>query len=151
RLRIQQRSGFSIDAKTPCKTSTRDTTQVVDVVTYYGVVQDSILLEYYTFKVIVFLNGFNLVNLHEGQSQFKRDPFVLALQVTQVFYSREDEASPRGFIDFRIDDENTDNIYRPQLEIFMDENNERDKDGGDCISMIVSNEIGFNYDGKLKI
>ncbi|XP_021829510.1 uncharacterized protein LOC110769780 [Prunus avium] len=59
-------------------------------------------------------DGFTLVNLHEGQSQFERDLFILASQAKQVFYSREDETSswyvvmkapPKGFQDLEIFDE----------------------------------------------
>lgn len=46
------------------------------------------------------------MNLHQGQSQFEKDPFIQASQGKQVFYSRESETSnwyvvlkapPRGF------------------------------------------------------
>ena len=34
-----------------------------------------------------------MVNSHEGQSQFERDLFILAIQAKQVVYSRDTETS----------------------------------------------------------
>ncbi|XP_059624867.1 uncharacterized protein LOC132268136 isoform X2 [Cornus florida] len=89
--RSTQDSGVSIEVETICQSSARDTNQVVGKVSYYGVLKDILLLDYYTFKVPIFdcewanirngikvEDGFVLVNLHEGQSQFRRDPFILA-------------------------------------------------------------------------
>ncbi|KAG7559181.1 NAC domain [Arabidopsis thaliana x Arabidopsis arenosa] len=39
-------------------------------------------------------DGFTLVNLHLNQSAFLQDPYILAAQAKQVFYSREDDSSP---------------------------------------------------------
>ncbi|PON80465.1 hypothetical protein PanWU01x14_000210, partial [Parasponia andersonii] len=55
-----------------------------------------------------------LVNLHQSQNQFERDPFILASQAKQVFYSREHDSSnwyvvlkapPRGFHELEKYDE----------------------------------------------
>lgn len=122
-----QDSGVSIEAETICRSSVRDNSQVVGKVSYYGVIKDIILLDYYTFKVPVFNcdwanpgngvkieDGFTLVNLHQGQKMFERDPFILASQAKQVFYSRDNDESnwyvllkapPRGIHDMEIYDE----------------------------------------------
>ena len=39
-------------------------------------------------------DGFTLVNLHLNQSAFRNDPYILASQAKQVFYSVEDDSSP---------------------------------------------------------
>ncbi|OAO89344.1 hypothetical protein AXX17_ATUG01590 [Arabidopsis thaliana] len=38
-------------------------------------------------------DGFTLVKLHQSQVSFERDPYILASQAKQVFYSRADESS----------------------------------------------------------
>ncbi|CAE5974205.1 unnamed protein product [Arabidopsis arenosa] len=88
------------------ESSAKDTSQVVDLVSYYGRVTDIILLDYNVFYVPLFLcqwavkgngvkeeDGFTLVNLNHSQVSFSRDPYILASQAKQVFYSREDESS----------------------------------------------------------
>lgn len=54
---------------------------------------------------------FTLVNLHLTQSTFLQDPYILATQAKQVFYSREDDSShwyvvirapPRGYHELEI-------------------------------------------------
>ena len=82
------------------------TTQVVGKVTYYGVLRDILVLDYNTFQVPIFKcdwanivngvkvdEGFTLVNLHEAQSQFGNNPFILASQAKQLFYSEDIEKS----------------------------------------------------------
>ena len=72
-----QDSGVYLDATTMCRSSLKDTNQVVDQVSYYRVIKDIILLDYRTFKVplfdcdwasvpngVKFEEGFTLVNLH---------------------------------------------------------------------------------------
>lgn len=91
---------------TVCRSSARDTSQVVGKVSYFGAIKDIILLDYYMFSIPIFKcdwanigigvkvdDGFTLVNLHQGQSQFEKDPFIRASQAKQVFYSRESETS----------------------------------------------------------
>jgi len=39
-------------------------------------------------------DGFTLVNLHLNQSAFLKDPYILASQAKQVFYSVEDDSLP---------------------------------------------------------
>ncbi|VVA32223.1 PREDICTED: transposon CACTA En/Spm [Prunus dulcis] len=123
----RQDSGVSLEATTICISSAKDNTPVTGKVAYYGVLKEVIVLSYHEFYIalvkcdwasivngIKLDNGFTLVNLHEGQSQFERDPFILASQAKQVFYSREDETSswyvvmkalPKGFQDLEISDE----------------------------------------------
>lgn len=93
------------------------------------------MLDYYTFQFPVFKcdwanvasgvkveDGFTLVNLPQGQNQLQRDPFVLASQAKQVFYSRESDTSswfvllkapPRGFHELEIYDESTNTSCEP--------------------------------------
>lgn len=71
---------------------------------YYGIIRQILVLDFYKFRLAVFLcdwanmafgvkkvDGFTLVNLHEGLS--KKDPFILASHAQQVFYSRDNEKS----------------------------------------------------------
>lgn len=133
--RSTQNSGVTIEAETICRSSARDTNQVVQKISYYGVLKEIILLDYRTFKVPLFHcdwanirngikveDGLTLVNLQEGQSQFARDPFILASQAKQVFYSRDTETSswyvvlkapPRGSYDMEDFEGNVDVPYPP--------------------------------------
>ena len=107
------------------------------------------LLDYYTFRIPVFYcdwasktgvkvdEGFTLVNLHQGQQQFKKDPFILASQAKQVFYSRENDSSPwyvvlkappRGFNESDMDDEN---IYTPSRPLDLTRLDNNIEDGND--------------------
>ncbi|TYJ98659.1 uncharacterized protein E5676_scaffold507G00490 [Cucumis melo var. makuwa] len=125
-----QNSGVVVDATTLCRSSAKDKSQVIDVVAYYGVLQEIILLDYYVYQLLIFKcdwanvhnevkveEGFTLVNLHQSQSKFVREPFILASQGKQVFYARENDTSnwyvvlkapPRGFHDLKMYDENYD-------------------------------------------
>ncbi|CAA7040016.1 unnamed protein product [Microthlaspi erraticum] len=89
------------------ESSARDSRHTADIVTFYGVVKEIILLDYHMFQVPLFRyvwankgNGvkeeeaFTLVNLYMNQSAFLQDPYILASQAKQVFYSREDDTSP---------------------------------------------------------
>ena len=91
-----QNSGVSIDATTMCRSSAKDISQVVGVVSYYGVLKEIILLDYFTVQIPIFKchwanvpngvrveDGLTLVNLHPSQSQFVKDPFILASQVNK--------------------------------------------------------------------
>lgn len=90
-----------------CRSSARDTNQKADIVAYYGVIQEIILLDYHMFQVPLFKckwankghgvkeeEGFTLVNQHINQSAFRQDPYIMPAQARQVFYSREDDSSP---------------------------------------------------------
>lgn len=90
-----------------CRASAKDSRQTADIVTFYGVIKEILLLDYHMFKVPLFRcrwankgngvkeeDGFTLVNLQVNQSTYMSDPFILPSQAKQVFYSREDDNSP---------------------------------------------------------
>ena len=104
--RLSQNSGVYYEATSMCRSSARDTAQVVNVVSYYGRVVDIILLDYNAFYVPIFRcewavkgngvkveNGFTLVNFNHSHISFGKDPFILASQARQIFYSRENDES----------------------------------------------------------
>ncbi|KAG6479434.1 hypothetical protein ZIOFF_062900 [Zingiber officinale] len=103
--RSTQDTGVSVEADTIWQSSSTDS-HTVGRQSYYGVIRDIVLLDYYFFKVPVFRcdwanpgtgikmdDGFTLVNLHQGLRTFENDPFILASQAKQVFYSRENDES----------------------------------------------------------
>ncbi|XP_022557732.1 uncharacterized protein LOC111205791 [Brassica napus] len=114
-----QNSGVTYEAFSMCRSSARDMKQVADMLTYYGVIKEILLIDYHMFKVPLFRcnwantgngakeeDGFTLVNLHMNQAAYLKDPFILPSQAKQVFYSREDDnsnwyvvmrAPPRGY------------------------------------------------------
>ncbi|KAL5856716.1 hypothetical protein ACOSQ3_004174 [Xanthoceras sorbifolium] len=121
-----QDSGVSIEAETVCTITGRDGSQVTKKMVYYGVLRKILLVDYNQFRVPLFKcdwvsgndvkveDGFTLVNLHPRVNKYDRDPFILASQATQVFYSRETDTSnwyvvlkapPRGFHDLEKFDE----------------------------------------------
>lgn len=104
--RKSQNSGVYYEATAVCRASAKDTSQVVDLVSYYGRVTYIILMDYNIFYVPLFRcqwavkgngvkieDGFTLVNMSHSQASFASDPYILASQAKQVFYSREDESS----------------------------------------------------------
>ncbi|XP_073121628.1 uncharacterized protein [Henckelia pumila] len=104
--RSTQDSGVSIVADTICQSGGNDSSHTIGRLSYYGVIRDIILLDYYSFQVPVFRcdwanpstgikmeDGFTLVNLHQGIRTFESDPFILASQAKQVFYSRDNDES----------------------------------------------------------
>ncbi|XP_020875418.1 uncharacterized protein LOC110226885 [Arabidopsis lyrata subsp. lyrata] len=104
--RKNQNSGVFYEATAVCRASAKDTSQVVDLVSYYGRVIDIILLDYNVFYVPLFRchwavmgngakieDGFTLVNMNHSQVSFLKDPYILASQAKQVFYLREDAES----------------------------------------------------------
>ncbi|XP_062075977.1 uncharacterized protein LOC133780117 [Humulus lupulus] len=101
-----QNSGVSIEVTTMCRSSAKDVSQVPNLVSYYGVIREIILLDYYIVQIPIFKcelenvpNGvrvedsLTLVNLHQSQWSVGRYPFILASQAKQVFYSREHDSS----------------------------------------------------------
>ncbi|KAK9936382.1 hypothetical protein M0R45_013227 [Rubus argutus] len=145
--RETQNSGVTYDATSMCRASAKDNAQVADLVTYYGILTDIILLDYHVFYVPVFKchwankgngvkieDGFTLVNLHQSQVSFARDPYILASQAKQVFYSREDDSSnwyvvlkapPRGFHELETYDGNIDaTSMPPENDMDMDDASE---------------------------
>ncbi|XP_073309921.1 uncharacterized protein [Primulina huaijiensis] len=104
--RSTQDSGVSIDADTICQSNADGYSHTVGRISYYGVIRDIVLLDYYSFKVPVFRcdwanpgtgvkieDGFTLVNLQHGLKTFESDLFILASQAKQVFHSRDDDES----------------------------------------------------------
>ena len=105
--RKTQNSGVAYEAFSMCRASAKDSRQQADIVTYYGVIKEIILLDYHMFQVPLFKcswahkgrglkeeDGFTLVNLHMNQSTFANDPYIMPSQAKQVFYSREEDSSP---------------------------------------------------------
>ncbi|KAA0060339.1 uncharacterized protein E5676_scaffold318G00750 [Cucumis melo var. makuwa] len=94
---------------------------------------DYIINDYYVYRLPMFKcdwakihnvvkvdDGFTLVNLHQNQSQFSSEPYILASQAKQVFYARENDnspwyvvlkAPPRGFHELEKYDENVDTSF----------------------------------------
>ena len=104
--RKSQNSGGYYEVTSVCRSSAKDTSQVVDLVSYYGRVTYIILMDYNVFYVPLFRcqwavkgngvkieDGFTLVNMNQSQASFASDPYILASQAKQVFYFREDESS----------------------------------------------------------
>ncbi|CAA7025078.1 unnamed protein product [Microthlaspi erraticum] len=104
--RLSRNSGVYYEATAMCRSSAKDTAQVVDLVSYYGKVVDIILLDYNVFYVPIFWchwavrgngvkvkDGFTLVNMNQSQASFSKDPFILASQARQIFYSRDNDDS----------------------------------------------------------
>jgi hypothetical protein len=82
-------------------------------------------------------DGFTLVNLHQGQRQLEKEPFILASQAKQVFYSRDSsdsnwyvvlQAPPRGRHDLDMYEENVD-IFSGPLDVSRIDKNFADEDG----------------------
>ncbi|XP_010490322.1 PREDICTED: uncharacterized protein LOC104768087 [Camelina sativa] len=125
--RKTQNSGVTYEAFSMCRSSARDMRQVADMLTYYGVIKENLLMDYHMFKVPLFRcnwantgngvkeeDGFTLVNLHLNQTAYLKDPFILPSQAKQVFYSREDDnsnwyvvmrAPPRGYHELETEED----------------------------------------------
>lgn len=139
-----QNSGVSIEANTVRADGS------VEKITYYGILRDILMLDYRLFQVVLFKcdwaniyrgvkveDGFTLVNLHQFQNQFASDPFILATQAVQVFFSRESSSSnwyvvlkapPRGFHELEKYEEEENSTSKPLDESLL---NDRDVDNGD--------------------
>jgi len=122
-----QNSGVTYEAFSMCRSSARDMRQVADMITYYGVIKEILVIDYHMFRVPLFRcnwantangvkeeDGFTLVNLHMNQAAYLKDPFILPSQAKQVFYSREDDASnwyvvmrapPRGYHELETEED----------------------------------------------
>ena len=106
-MRKTQNSGVTYEAFSMCRSSARDTAHKADVVTFYGVIEEIILLDYHMFQIPLFKckwankgygvkeeQGFTLVNLQVNQSPYIQDPYIMASQAKQIFYAKEDDSSP---------------------------------------------------------
>ena len=120
--------------------------------TYYGILIDIILLDYHKFYIPIFKcqwanigngvkveDGFTLVNLHQNQASFLRDPYILASQAKQINFSKENDSSnwyvvfkapPRGFHELETDESIDDISY------FREECEENDMDV-DCVEDVT--------------
>ncbi|CAN6691810.1 unnamed protein product [Malus baccata var. baccata] len=151
-----QDSGVYLEAETSV-----NGTEEIKKVLYYGVIQEILVMDYYTFRVPIFKcdwantsngikvdDGFTLVNLHR-LNQFQNDPFILASQAKQVFYSRESETSdwyvvlkapPKGFHDLGKFDEDAYMSYAA-LDVYKLDDCVGDEDEGyvraDCEAIPV--------------
>lgn len=154
-----------------CRSSAKDTSQVFDLVSYYGRVTDIILLDYNVFYVPLFRcqwavrgngvmveDGFTLVNLNQSQVSFLRDPYILASQAKQVFYSREDDSlswyvvmkgSSRRYSKEDVEDGNADIGPLPS-DVDMDlEMDEAENARTDCEGIYVSNVASCSFSACL--
>lgn len=108
-LRVNQNSGVSLVAGTMQVSSANDKNPVFSNMSFYGVVVEIWLLDYFQFHIPVFKcdwvdsghgiknddMGFTLVDL--GRVGHKFDPFILASQAKQVFYVT-DQLDPKWSI-----------------------------------------------------
>lgn len=124
--RKTQCSGVSLTSTTPSLSSSRDQNLVVGNVRYYGAVDDIIELDYFGhFKVVLFRckwfhveqDEYGSIRVNFSKLCYSNDPFVMANQVSQVFYvqdSKENhwhyamETMPRDLFD--INEDSTDDV-----------------------------------------
>ena len=106
-VKSTQNSGVCIDAQTLMRSSAKDKTPIHQTTTYYGVIQEIMLLDNYLVQYPLFKCdwidvhkkngmkvdelGFTMVNLKRWLSKdiVEDDPFILASQVKQVFYVQD--------------------------------------------------------------
>ncbi|GAA0171414.1 hypothetical protein LIER_25448 [Lithospermum erythrorhizon] len=93
-----QNSGVSLTALTPSFATSKDINRVIGDVTYYGVIKSIVELDYWTvFSVVLFecdwfhteVDDCGLTRVNFKTFLSKDDPFVLSLQVHQVFYMED--------------------------------------------------------------
>lgn len=135
--RSTQNNGVSIEANNVNESQSNNNVQPLKA--YYGVLREIIVLDYSFLQIPIFKcdwanidrgikveDGFTLVNLHQFQNQFLNDPFILASQAKQVFYSRESETSnwyvvikppPKGFHELELYDEETE-VNSQSFDVF---------------------------------
>ncbi|KNA22327.1 hypothetical protein SOVF_035100, partial [Spinacia oleracea] len=92
-----QNSGVSLTALTPSFASSKDHNPVLGNVTYYGIVKSIIEIDYWSaFSLVLFecdwfnveVDDYGLTRVNFKKLCSKDDPFVLASQVHQVFYTQ---------------------------------------------------------------
>ncbi|XP_010431497.1 PREDICTED: uncharacterized protein LOC104715823 [Camelina sativa] len=161
-MRKTQNSGVTYEAFSMCRASARDNRQMADMVVFYGVIQQIIMLDYHMFQIPLFKckwankgngvkeeEGFTLVNLNVNQSAYLQDPYILASQAKQVFYSRDDSSSwsvvmrapPRGYHELETEEEFVVAPSVPQNEDFGNESSDDESffDREDCEGVLVVN------------
>ena len=98
-----QNNGVSIEATTICRASVKDIVQVVNVVSYNGVIREIILFDYHKFHSPIskcdwvnkghgvrIKDGFTVVNLHQSQNQYEREPFYSCFtSKTSILFERK--------------------------------------------------------------
>lgn len=107
--RVSQNSGISITATTMQVASAKDKHPVVSNLSFYGVISEIWMLDYFTFKIPVFKcdwvdngNGIKVDELGFKSVDLcrvghKSEPFILASQAKQVFYV-QDQLDPKWSI-----------------------------------------------------
>jgi hypothetical protein len=103
-LRTTQNSGLYIDSQKLLRSSEKHKNPICQTITYYGVIQEIIILDYYCVKYLLFkcdwvyvhkkngmkvhAFGFTMVNLKRRlrKNRVQDDPFILASQEKQVLY-----------------------------------------------------------------
>ncbi|KAG6489538.1 hypothetical protein ZIOFF_050812 [Zingiber officinale] len=99
-------------------------------------------------------DGFTLVNLHQGLKTFESDPFILASQAKQVFYSRDNDESnwyvllkapPRGIHNMNVLEEDAYTSSTPldvsQLEINITEKEPYSRNECEGIDENITNNL----------
>ncbi|XP_026409856.1 uncharacterized protein LOC113304952 [Papaver somniferum] len=127
--RVTQNSGVSIESKSLVAGRSQ-------MSGFYGVLKQILVLDYqHMFQIPIFKcdwahtyfgvkieKGYTLVNLRQHKNQYQNDPFILASQAPQVFYSRESDTSnwfvmlkppPRGFHELEEYNEQEDTSCHP--------------------------------------
>ncbi|XP_021745386.1 uncharacterized protein LOC110711314 isoform X3 [Chenopodium quinoa] len=93
-----QNNGVSLTALTPSFASSKDHNPVLGNVTYYGAIKSIIEVDYWSeFNVVLFecdwfhveVDDYGLTRVNFKKLCSKDDPFVLASQVHQVFYTQD--------------------------------------------------------------
>lgn len=105
--RATQNSGVCIDAQTLMRSSAKEKNPICQTTTYFGVIQEIIILDYYCVQYPLFKYdwvdvhkksglkvdeiGFTLVNLKRclRKDKVQDHPFILASQAKQVFYVQD--------------------------------------------------------------
>ncbi|KMT08712.1 hypothetical protein BVRB_6g139850 [Beta vulgaris subsp. vulgaris] len=106
-----QNSGVTLIATTSSFSSSRDQNPVDEDVTYYGVIEEIIELDFWSqFSVVLFKCQWFLANVDEFGLTFvnfkkkcsQSDPFVLASQVHQVFYVQDPQEHDIHYVMQRV-------------------------------------------------
>ncbi|XP_010681270.2 uncharacterized protein LOC104896251 [Beta vulgaris subsp. vulgaris] len=106
-----QNSGVTLIATTSSFASSRDQNPVDEDVTYYGVIEEIIELDFWSqFSVVLFKCQWFLANVDEFGLTFvnfkkkcsQSDPFVLASQVHQVFYVQDPQEHDIHYVMQRV-------------------------------------------------
>jgi hypothetical protein len=145
-----QNSGVMLSATTGCYASSRDSQPRTENLNYYGVVENIVILDYYSKGRVALMKcdwfdtlsqsgmkidecSFTLVNM---QRPLRTDePYILASQATQVFYVSDPLESQWGVV-----------VRMVPRHIFDD--TEVDDDVGPCIQSIP---IGQNLHGVVEV